>query len=258
MVITVSGPSGTDITWWAVVSAFGGTIIGSVLGGTISFLLQRRSLAATQALHDTDRREVRKALGYALLFKMIRLSSDLAQLGKPVAEAVNKAIDAGSHEGFWPVVLPVLPLPDQIKFSPEEMALVLSLDNGLFNDMAALDDLHNNTIALFGLYAEKRTALTDTLNPDTMEGNSGSMLLTREDRDRMRPRSVELDMLIAGMLERTAQDGKIAWNCLERLHGVLEREFDLKHKLELKEGYGDRKPLPSVPRLQPYYHSYKG
>lgn len=62
---------GSGITWWAVASAFGGTIIGSVLGGTISFWLQKRSLGATKALHDADRTEVRKALGYAIFFKMI-------------------------------------------------------------------------------------------------------------------------------------------------------------------------------------------
>jgi len=252
--------NGSDITWWAVVSAFGGTIIGAVLGGLVSYVLQRQSLGATKALHDSDRKEVRKALGYGLLFKMIRLSSDLSQLGKPVHEAVYNAQAQGKSEEFWPVVLPILPLPDSIKFSAEEMALVLSLDNKLFNDMAALDDLHKNAIALFQLYAEKRAAVTDTLRPDTMAGNLGTTLLTRAERDRMRPRSVELDMLIHGMLERTTQDGKIAWNCLGRLHQALEKEFDLKHKLELKEEYkAALQDAASVPaQSQTSYHHYKG
>ena len=92
--------NGTDVTWWAVASAFGGVIIGSVLGGLISFWLQRKSLAATKALHDADRREVRKALGYALLFKMIRLCSDLVQLGKPIRERVAAAgLDPAQYSG---------------------------------------------------------------------------------------------------------------------------------------------------------------
>src|SRR5258708_1831106 len=53
----------------------------------------------------------------------------------------------------------------------------------------------------------------------------------------MQPRSVELDMLINGIVGRTQQDGQIAWDCLVRLHRVLEKEFDLKHRLDLKEGY---------------------
>jgi hypothetical protein len=147
---------GSDITWWAVASAFGGTIIGSVLGGTISYWLQRKSLAATKALHDSDRKDERKALGYGLMFKMIRLCSDLSQLGQPVNEAVSKAREQGKSEEFWPLVLPILPLPDPIKFSAEEMALVLSIDSKLFNDMAALDDLHKNAIALFVICGEAR------------------------------------------------------------------------------------------------------
>jgi hypothetical protein len=255
----MSATNGGDVTWWAVVSAFGGTIIGAALGGAISYWLQHQSLAASKTLHDADRREVRKALGYGLFFKMIRLTSDLAQLGMPVDEAVKKAAGEGRTDELWPGVLPILPLPDLLKFSPDEMALVLSLDNRLFNDMAALDDLHKSSIAIFDLYAERRTALTDTLRPETMAGNLGSTLLTRAERDRMRPRSVELDMLIQGMVERTRQDGKIAWDCLKRLHAVLEKEFELKHELKLKEDYQKYYhtdgAMPS--EGQPYYHHYK-
>lgn len=249
----------SDVTWWAVVSAFGGTVLGAVLGGLISYFLQRQSLAATRALHDSDRKELHKAIGYGLLFKMIRLCSDLSQIGMPVQEAVSKAQAEGKTDEFWPVVLPVLPLPDPIKFTPEEMALVLSLDAKLFNDMAALDDLHKNAVGLFTLYAEKRNALTDSLRPETMVGNLGSALLTRAERDRMRPRSVELDMLVSGMLERTTQDGKIAWSCLDQLHKALEKEFDLKHKLELKEEYKTmlEKAAPAPPTSQAFYHHYK-
>jgi len=263
----------TDITWWAVVSAFGGAIIGSGLGGLINFFLQRKSLAATEALRDADRREVRKAIGYALFFKMIRLSSDLAQLGQPVWEAVEKAKREGSSV-LWPLVLPVAPLPDPIKFSPEEMALVLSLDNELFNNMAALDDLHKNTMEIFRLYGDMRKELANTLRPSLIVGQTGSILLTKEERERMQPRSIELDMLINGMVKRTQQDGKIAWDSLARLHRVLEKEFDLKHKLELKEGYAVAPPstvepqeghtvaTPSTARkpakTQKYWHHYKG
>ncbi len=227
---------GSEITLWAVLSAFGGAVIGSIGSGLINFFLQRKSLAAAKALRDADRRDVRKALGYALFFKMIRLSSDLAQLGQPVRDGVEKAKREGSTV-LWSHVLPVALLPDPIKFSPEEMALVLSLDNELFNHMAALDDLHKSTVELFRLYGNMRKDLTDTLRPSAMVGQMGSTLLTKEERDRIQPRCVELDVLINGMFGRTQQDGKLAWDCLRHLHRVLEKEFDLKHKLELKEGY---------------------
>jgi hypothetical protein len=91
----------STITWWAIVSAFGGTVIGSVLGGFISYLLQRKSLAATKALSDADRKEVRKALGYAIFFKMIRLCSDLTQLGTPISKAILNAQQQGQRRELW-------------------------------------------------------------------------------------------------------------------------------------------------------------
>jgi hypothetical protein len=110
------------------------------------------------------------------------------------------------------------------------------------------------------LYAEKRNALAATLKPVAFEGNVGTSFLTKEDRERIKPESIELDMLIGAMVERTLKDGEIAWQCLERLHGVLEKEFDLKHWLELKEGYRafDRAKVSNQAGLQPYYHHYKG
>ncbi len=243
----------TTITGWAIVSAFGGAVVGASLGALTSYLLQRQALRAAKVLHDGDRKDLRKAQGYALLFKMIRLCSDLTQLGTPVARAVEKAKQENNSVGpLWPVVMPVLPQCDPIKFSAEEMALVLSLDGNLFNEMAALDDLHKSAIGLFHLYANKRDALTSTLQPTTVTGNVGTILLTKEDSERIKPHSVELDMIIVATIERTTKDGKIAWDCLQKLHLVLEREFDLKHKLELKEEYRH-----SSAEGQPYYHHYK-
>ncbi|HZP75410.1 MAG TPA: hypothetical protein VFB45_04640 [Pseudolabrys sp.] len=232
----MAAPADAAITWWAVASAFGGTIIGSVLGGSISYWLQRRALAATKAQHDADRKEARKALGYALFFKLIRATSSLAQIGKPIAEALERLKKEGVDEDLWPRVQGIVPLPAEIKFSPEEMALILSLDNKLFNDVAALDEIHNNTVAIFRRYSEKRDALTATLTPAAMNGNLGAVLLTKEQSAQIKPRSVELDILIRGMAQAYG-DAKKAWQCVKGLHSVLEKEFDLKHKLELKEGY---------------------
>jgi hypothetical protein len=87
-------------------------------------------------------------------------------------------------------------------------------------------------------------------------GNQGTTVLTAAEHERLQPRSVELDMLVRGMLERATQDEKIAWDCLGRLHRALEKAFDLKHKLQIKEEYEAVVPGPA-PGSQPYYHHYK-
>lgn len=215
-------------------------IMGALIAGGVSWFLQARALKAATAEHQQDRLEIRKAAGYSLFFKLIRLHSDLVNLGRPVRER----IDAAKKDGFdgtpFQVVPPVVPLPGPIRFSSEEMALVLSLDSNLFNDIAPLDDLHSNTVALFELYNSKRSDAVKGWGA-SVEGHIGTSDLTDEQFRRLQPRAVELNDLINGMLERTEHDAPQAREAIERWHAVLVREFNLKHKLSFKG-----EPLPKV------------
>lgn len=132
--------------------AFGAAVLGAVVGGLISYLLQRQALAAATAQHDSDRNEVRKALALSLVFKMIRISSDLNNLGKSILELMERAKKGGFTGMPFQIVVPTVPLPDPVRFSPDEMAWVLSADNNLFNEMGPLDELHASTVAIFDLY----------------------------------------------------------------------------------------------------------
>jgi hypothetical protein len=229
----VAAEPGTTITVFAVFSALGGSLLGSVVGGCLNYWLQNRALNAAKAQREADRFEVRKALGYSLLFKMIRLISDLVTLGKAIREPMDTAKKAGFVGAPFQIVMPIVPMPDKVKFSPEEMALVLSIDAELFNELGPLDELHNSTVALCELYGSKRTSVMERFEAK-MEGSIGTTMLTEERKNWLAPRAVELNSLVEALLQRTEQDGKEAWAALDRLHVVLEREFKLKHKLEPK------------------------
>ena len=71
---------------------------------------------------------------------------------------------------------PIVPLPDPVKFAPEEMALVLSLDSRLFNEMGALDELHKSTVSLFEMYNTDRVKIMERFGAK-MEGSMGSVAL---------------------------------------------------------------------------------
>jgi hypothetical protein len=225
------GDTGSTITAWAVFSAIGGSVVGSVIGGFISFYLQRRNLAAAESARDEDRIEIRKAIGYSLLFKLIRLASDLDSLGKAVRQTLDKAKEAGFIGSPFQIVMPLGPLPDPVKFSPDEMGLVLSMDAKLFNEMAALDELHNSTVSLFELYNTQRTSVMERFGAE-MSGNIGTTRLTESDRQWLAPRAVELNSLVDLMLQRAEQDGKEAWTALGSFHSALQTNFNIKFKLE--------------------------
>ncbi len=231
--------AGTSITWWAVFSTLAGTILGSAISVTTSYLLQRKALNAAKEQRDNDRFQARKALGFALLFKMIKLASGLSTLRQCLKEQTStklpKTLSLGdSKPPTFQTIIPIAPLPEPISFTPDEMALVLSIDTKLFNEIAALPELHNSTVALFEMYNSKRNSVFERYGA-TMNGNITAGLTT-EDRKWFDPKAAELNVLITAMIQRTEQDGREAVVALHGLRDMLENEFKMKLALDLKPG----------------------
>jgi hypothetical protein len=204
-----------------------GILFGAFISALVSFTLQRSSFAEARRQKEYDRREVRKALGLALVFKMIRLASELHNLGKAVKECLDEAQKRGFAGSPFQVVMPIVPLPEPIRFLPEEMALILSIDNDLFNEMAALDELHNSTVAIFEIYNSKREAVMERLGAE-MDGNMGTTTMNAEQKRWFDPRAYVLNQLVEIMIQRTEQDGQQAWKAFEHLRGTIEKQFDIK------------------------------
>lgn len=218
------------VTVWAVFSAIGGSIVGTVLGGCVSYFLQQRNLKAAKTQRDEDRFEIRRALGFSLFYKMIKISSELNNSAFAISESIKRGKANGLAELFQMVQAPV-PIADKINFSPEEMALLLSVDVSLFNEMASLDNLHNSTVGLFDLYLRRRTAVMERFGA-TMNGSIGITGLTQNDAAWLAPRAFELNELARSMFEQALGGAKLTWEALEHLHSMLERDFGLKQKLE--------------------------
>ena len=226
-------PAQETITAWALFSALGGSVIGAILGGTINYVLQRAARAESKKQRDADRREVRTALAYSFLFKMIRIVSSLKHLGNTVRSSLDEAAAKGYKGSPWRVVLPVVNPPDAVKFTSDEMGMLLSLDDKTFNAVAAFDELHNGTTAIFEAYSKRRSAIMEKFGAK-MEGNIGSTVMTEEDLMWLAPREVELNGLVDAMLERTEQDYEETVAGLKAVHALFVKEFDIKKTLEFK------------------------
>jgi hypothetical protein len=221
------------ITWWALISAFGGSLIGGTISTVIALVVQNRSFNAAKKQRDDDRHETRKAQAYSLFFKMVRIHSSIVLLGQGNSESLKSAGEKGLEGDLWRKILPHGNFPPPVKFTPEEMALVLSLDITLFNDLGPYDDIHNSFLDLFSEYARRRSALTEKFGAK-MHGDTGTTSLTKEEYEWMAPRAHDLNGLAQAMLQRAEQDSKESRELLTRLHALFVKEFGLSPKLEFK------------------------
>lgn len=208
--------------WAAVV----GAIVGSVTGGLIAWLLQL----------SQDRRQTRErnqALARSLIFKLIRIHSDLQGFKTHVAECEADAKRDGLPVG-WQSLRAIGNLPDRISFTPEEMSYLLSLkDYVLFDKVLSLDVVHSSTIGIFELYKERRLTLTDMLSA-TMKGLVGTTELNASQKAFFDPKAAELDLLVSDIRVRVEQDAKESREALEQtnvaIRPTLGHSFQLAHK----------------------------
>jgi hypothetical protein len=148
-------------------------------------------------------------------------------------------MERAKKDGFtgmpFQIVVPTLPLPDPVRFSPDEMAWVLSVDNNLFNEMGPLDELHTSTVALFDLYNIKRGQVLDRLGAE-MKGMMGTTTITHEQKLWFDPRAAELNQLVEYMIQRSQRDTKEAWAAFDKLTAIVSKEFDMNLRFEKKPG----------------------
>lgn len=221
------GDAGNQITVWSIVSLLAGTIISAI----VSYLLQRRSFSEARQEKEKDKFEARKTLGLNLFHKMIRIASTLEILKRSLDESLANPENVDGQP--WQIVMPLANFPNRVKFTPEELTFLMQTDMTLFNDMAPFDDIQDSLLGAFELYRTKRMALTDTL-PANMSGSRGTTYLNEAGMKKIAPKAAELNSLIQGMNQRTQQDSKEAWELLEKLRNLLNKEFNLQLRSEQK------------------------
>ena len=207
--------------FWAAIL---GALVGALAGGGISALLQRWQ-------HRREKRERDRATAQSLFFKVLRIHSDLEGYRQHVAKCDAEAEGKDLCRG-WQSLMPIANGPGRIAFTPEEMALLLSLrDMDLFNRILSLDAVHGSTIDMFELYASRRQALL-AMMPADMRGSIGTIALTEDDFRRVGPLVVEVQDIDAAIRDRAEKDAQEAEKALRGLNDALRPVLGYRLELE--------------------------
>lgn len=90
------------------------------------------------------------------------------------------------------------------------LLLTLKLDK-LFNDAAMMDEIHNNTVALFGEYGKKKAELNALVTPVAISGDTAHFALTEDEVRLTRPKMIECNQLVMAMRNQTERCAKESW-----------------------------------------------
>jgi hypothetical protein len=185
--------------WWTFGSTLFGALVGSVVGGLISYFLVRQSNAETAKRDLIIRRYNEKAIAFKLVVKIGEVVSSLAALHHQIENGISAAEAAGIGGPLWSKMQPMVGLEKRINFDPEEIAILLPLKlNETINSLFVLDDQHNSFAAAMEIYSQKRTAFGEKFGA-TMTGSVGVTEMTIEQHTLAGLLIAEMDALAKGI-----------------------------------------------------------
>lgn len=184
-----------------------------------------------------DAQERRKALGYSLLLKMMKIHSDVYKLWEHVLEQRDLAKAHDAPPKTWGFFRPLANLPTPVIFSTDELAMLFAAgDDDAFNAVLSMDEVHASVIATMGVYAEKRDSLSKMLPGGELNGLVGSVDLKAEEIARFAPFAAQLDMLVADFAASIERHSAQTEDALRQLHGVVRSKIGLKIGYTLPDG----------------------
>lgn len=214
---------------------FWSAIIGAVVGGVIALAVQLIAINASKKERIADKNDKRQALGHSIIFKTMRIYSNLNTLHKSLEDSFMR-VAPSKHDEPWSFVLPLANTPDDVHYSADEMSLVLSFNNPDLTEMLmSLGLIHNSLIDIFETYREYRYEIT-SLMPAEMDGNVGQTILTNEQIKIVRPKMVAVNQLIADMRIRAKKDCEESRDAVKQFLATANDELGLKLKVEFKAG----------------------
>ncbi len=221
----------SSLNW---LSIFGGAVVGSAISGFINIVLHQRNLKKAAEQRNEDRQDKRKALAFAFFVKLTRILSDGHTISRDLRDELAKANgDEAAHPTL--LVRPLAPTPEKVIFTADELGMVLSLDDALFNEVAALDRLHTSVADLVSLYSSTREKLLARFGAKIERGSSlGTTLMTSEEREWFMPRLIEADGIVYSLLELADECKRVGADTAQRWHALMVDEFKLKQTFELK------------------------
>lgn len=229
----IASEKATDLLGFG--NEFWAAVVGALVGGLIALILQLVSLRVARKYRIEDQTNARRALAYSLSFKMIKIATYLKEAWRHF-ESTNKECAEENAEP-WQVFLSAANLPERIRFTDNEMSLVLSLgDADVFNELFMVDALYVGTIDNIEVLSRLRDSLSSELKAVGMSGDKGVLGLSPEEHLAFKPKMIEVNKLFEGIHSTAQNDYEVAKRLTGQLLNLFEKEFGASFSSMIKGG----------------------
>lgn len=204
-----------------------GTLVGAGISAFVSYKLAVRATNLDRQKRDEDRAEKRRANGYSLILKIIRMTTFAKGMHDHMEECRGRAREHGDVNLNWSYVTPLGNLPDKIRLETDEVTTVMYLkDDTLLNQILNLEALHNSIVDGMALYERVRREATRDL-PARMRGRVGESTFSEEEMLKLGPKFAEVDSAIEPLEGFTVSFWALSQKVLSRAMPQLREKLGI-------------------------------
>lgn len=232
-------PTSTATVGFFESATFWAGLTGVIVGGLISFVIQLYVIKKSRDAVQEERDIKRQALASSLIFRLMRMMSDVKNSQNYLEEILDKAEQDKVQP--WQVFRPIAFKFNRVKIPPEEAGVVLQLeDRTQINEVLEAELSHENIVETFNALNERVDELKRNLSIHLDDSSTNDdptayvSRLTKDDMERLLPRMQEINGLTSELRALASDVYERIRTATRKLGGDFTAEFGIKLEIEEK------------------------
>ena len=174
-----------------------------------------------------------QALGRALIIKLTKIHSDI----RGIYEYLDHSLQKDPKAEPWQLVRALASLPTPVRFTSEELSMLMGLDNNdVFNSVLNMDVAHDSTLELVRRYNSERKNLLNEMPTSSVQGIVVESVLKPEQEKVLRIPMNTVNELADALCDHAKRKTRESGQALHDLCELLQDKLGLGHRMEAVEG----------------------
>ena len=223
-----------DLTvFWAAVA---GALAGAIVSSYFAYRIQSRSIKEDRKTRADELRRNQQVLGRSLILKVARIHSNISTIHGHLEESFQKGEQNGAAMEPWGFVRELAPLPNQVRFSYDELSMLMGLGNDdIFNSVLNMEPVHESTIELVKTFHHHREKLLERLPISSVQETVGSTDLDPAQVEPLRLQMNAVNSLIEQLRAFSKRGLGESRNTLHNLCNLLRDKLEIQQGVEFPE-----------------------
>lgn len=186
------------INWWDLVPAVIGAGFGAAASAIPSYCLANKASKEMLARDSENRRSALKAATIRGMIKLMKIVNGYESLFRHTEEMISRVpLEERGEFRLWQIMTPIAGIDaSSVSFDAQELEVFIEKGEGGFaSDLLLLAERYNTITSAMIEYGRIRTALTDQMPPEDMQGARGISVLDPAKEKILAPKVVEVSLL---------------------------------------------------------------